>query len=101
MHKVIPEKLNPIRENREVKIYPTFQIDSEDLPELANWKYKDKKLMVVEVEVMSLRQGKEWQGQSEKEKDDKVHATVKILKVGLKSENFQQEYARKRANANV
>lgn len=97
MNTIIPEKMPSMKEEMKTKIYPTFQIDDEDLPELANWKIGDKKMLVLEVEEMGFRGGKEWQGSSQDSK--KITATFKILKVGVKKEEFAEEYARKRSNA--
>lgn len=96
MHKVIPEKMPSFTEDRKTKIYPTFSLDSEDLPELKDFKVGEKKVLVMEVEQMSMRQGKEWQGENNKD-DKKVHATFKILRVGLEKETFENEYARRRS----
>jgi hypothetical protein len=52
-------------------------------------------MLEMQVEEMAARQGKEWQGSSNDDK--KVHATFKILKVGVKKENYQDEYARRRS----
>lgn len=97
MHKVIPEKQPDWKEDRKVKIYPTFQIDSEDLPELKNCSVGQKYPFVMEVEMMSMRQGKEWQGEGGNDK--KIRASFKILKVGIEKEDFEKEYARKRSGA--
>lgn len=98
LNKVIPEKMTSFKEERKAKIYPTFNLDSEDLPEIKNWKVNGKYYLLMEVEQMAMRQGKEWQGEGDK-KDDRVHATFKILKVGVKEEGFEKEYARRRSGA--
>jgi hypothetical protein len=98
LKKVKPEKQSSMAEmSKPVKIYPTFNLDSEDLPELADWKVGQKYMLEMQVEQMSMRQGKEWQGSSNDDK--KVHATFKIMKVGVKKEDYQTEYARKRSGA--
>lgn len=97
MHKVVPEKMPSYNEDKKVRIYPTFDLDSEDLPELENWKVGEKYVLVMEVEQMSMRQGKDWQGATDEKNDKKVRATFKVLKVGVKDENFEEEYARRRS----
>lgn len=97
LRKVVPETMPSYKEDRKTKIYPTFQLDDEDLPEIKDWKVGEKYLLVMEVEQMSMRQGKEWQGADDKDK--KVHATFKIMKVGVKEEKFEDEYARKRSGS--
>ena len=97
LHPVIPEKMPSFKEDQKAKIYPTFTIDDEDLPELKNWKIGEKYVLVMEVEEMAMRAGKEWQGSMDNDK--KTHATFKILKVGVKDEKFEDEYARRRSNA--
>lgn len=96
MHKVVPETQPSFNEMKKVKIYPTFQIDDEDLPELKDWKVGEKYTLVMEVEQLSMRQGNEWQGSDTKDK--KVHATFKIISVGVeepKEETYDEEYARR------
>ncbi len=97
LHTVIPEKMQSMTnaEVKKAKIYPTFQMDSEDLPELKNWKVGEKYMLVMEVEQMAMRQGKEWQGSNEK--DNKVYATFKVMKVGVEEKDFEREYANKRS----
>ncbi len=97
LHKVVPEKMPSFSEEKRVKIYPTFSIDDEDLPALKDFKVGEKKVLEIEVEQMSMRQGAEWQGSTSGDK--KIHATFKILKVGVKKENYSQEYSRKRSGA--
>lgn len=94
MHKVIPETMPSMKEDMKRKIYPTFQIDDEDLPELKDWKVGEKYTLVMEVEQLSMRQGNEWQGSDSKDK--KVHATFKILSVGVEEKpepTYEEEYA--------
>jgi hypothetical protein len=98
MHKVVPETMD-YTENKKTKYYPTFELDNEDLPDLKDFKVGEKRVLVLEVEQMSMRQGKEWQGEGDKENDKKIKATFKILKVGVKDESFEDEYARKRAGS--
>lgn len=100
LNKVIPEKQQNFKEMEKVKIYPTFQIDSEDLPELEDWKVGGKYTLVMEVEQMSMRQGSEWQGDKQ---DKKIKATFKVLKVGVpeqEEESYEMEYGRKRSGNN-
>lgn len=95
MNKVIPETMPSLAENRKTKIYPTFQLDDEDLPEIKDWKVGDKYMLIMEVEQLSMRQGNEWQGA---EKDKKVHATFKIISVGVEETEempYEEEYAQR------
>jgi hypothetical protein len=98
LHEVVPEKMGSMKEARKAKIYPTVYFDEEDLPEIKNWKVGDHYYLVMEVEEIAMRQGKEWQGDVD-EKDNKMQATFKVLKVGGKEEDFESEYGRKRGNA--
>lgn len=96
LNKVIPETMPSYKEDRKTKIYPTFSLDSEDLPAVKDWKVGQKYMLEMEVEEISMRQGSEWQGADNKDK--KVHATFKIMKVGVKDEAYEDEYARKRSS---
>ncbi len=100
MHKVIPETYDGISSMKKVKIYPTFRLGDDDLPELKNMEVGKKYTLTIEVEVMSKSQGNEW---NQNEKDKSIRATFKALKVGCdkpkeadKKEPFEMEYARKR-----
>jgi hypothetical protein len=96
LHKVVPEKQTSFKEEMKRKIYPTFQIDDEDLPELKDWEVGGKYTLVMVVEQLSMRQGNEWQGADKKDK--KIHATFKILEVGVEEpepETYGEEYARR------
>ena len=100
LNKVIPEKQQSFKEMNKVKIYPTFQLDDEDLPEIADWKVGGKYTLVMEVEQISMRQGSEWQGDN---KDNKIKASFKVLKVGVEEpedEGYEMEYAKKRSGSN-
>lgn len=98
MKKVEGEKLNNFPTDKQVKILPTFSLTDADLPDIKDWKVGDKYTLVMEVEQISMRQGSEWQGASDKDK--KVHATFKILEVGVEeeetddsSDGYEAEYA--------
>ena len=96
MNKVIPETMPSLREDRKTKIYPTFQLDDEDLPEIKDWKVGEKYMLCMEVEQLSMRQGNEWQGADSKDK--KVHATFKIISVGVEETEempYEEEYAQR------
>lgn len=98
LNKVIPETQKSFKEMNKVKIFPTFQLDSEDLPELADWKVGENYTLIMEVEEISMRQGQEWQGE---DKDNKVKATFKVLKVGVEEpedEGYEMEYAKRMSN---
>ena len=100
LNKVIPETQKSFNEMRKAKIYPTFQLDDEDLPELKDWKVGEKYTVIMEVEQLSMRQGSEWQGADTKDK--KTYATFKILRVGVeeeKEEDYETEYANKRSKS--
>ena len=96
MHKVIPDTNEMCKMDKKTKIYPTFQLDSEDLPELKDFKVGDKMTLVLDVEQLSMRQGSEWQGADTKDK--KIHATFKIINVGIDTPDeltYGQEYAQR------
>lgn len=100
MHKVIPESLPSFKDDMKRKIYPTFSIDDEDLPDIKDWEVGEKYVIVMEVEQLSKRQGQEWQGDNNKDK--RVHATFKITKIGVdepEEETYADEYARRRSGA--
>lgn len=107
MNKVIPEERGGLmsEDKKKVKIYPTFEVDNEDLPELEECEVGEKYTVVLEVETLGLRKGKDWQGQDEKE-SKMTRATFKILKIGLKEQeeekedDYETEYANKRSNSN-
>jgi len=100
LHKVIPDSFSPTQSASEgrVKIYPTFELDDEDLPSIRDWKVGERHLLVIEVEQMSMKQGKDWQGDKKKD-EKKINATFKVLKVGVRREDYGEEYARRRSNA--
>lgn len=96
MHKVIPDKRGDMCMDKKTKIYPTFQLDSEDLPELKDFKVGDKISLCLDVEQLSMRQGSEWQGADTKDK--KIYATFKIINVGVDEPDeltYGQEYAQR------
>lgn len=93
---------------KKVKIYPTFRLGDDDLPELKTMEVGKKYTLVIEVEVMSKSQGNEW---NQNEKDKSIRATFKAMKVGVESDDakeaktkkpstpkdFETEYAAKRS----
>lgn len=102
MHKVIPETYDSMP-MKKVKIYPTFRLGDDDLPELKTMEVGKKYTLVIEVEVMSKSQGNEW---NQSEKDKSIRATFKALKVGCEDKetkptkaggDFEMEYAKKRS----
>lgn len=99
LNKVVPEKMNSLSKSEasKIRIFPTFTIDNEDLPELKDWKVGEKYTLVMEVEQTSMRQGSEWQGDTSKDKN-KIHATFKIVAIGvpeMEPMTYGQEYAEK------
>jgi len=107
MHKVIPETYPSMSSQKKVKIFPTFRLGDDDLPELADMEVGKKYTLVMEVEVKSKSQGSEW---SEGDTTDKsIRATFKVMSVGCESDDknenigsgkdFEMEYAGKRAKA--
>lgn len=100
LNKVIPETQKSFKEMSKEKIYPTFQLDDEDLPDLKDWKVGEKYTLIMEVEQTSMRQGSEWQGDNSKDKN-KIRATFKILKVGVEEpeeDDYETEYAKRMSN---
>lgn len=99
MNKVIPETYNDMP-MKKVKIYPTFRLGDDDLPELKTMEVGKKYKIEMEVEVMSKSQGNEW---NQNEKDKSIRGTFKVLKVGCdndedekakpKYKNFEEEQA--------
>lgn len=100
MHKVIPETYPSMSEEKKIKVYPTFRLGDDDLPELNEMEVGKKYTLTIEVEVMSKSQGSEW---NQNDKDKSIRATFKALKVGCdKTEKkpqsrkeFEAEYAQK------
>lgn len=103
MHKVIPETYPSMSESKKIKVYPTFRLGDDDLPELKTMEVGKKYTLVMEVEVKSKMQGNEW---SEGETDKQIRATFKVMKVGCEEmkkkpatsgKEFEMEYASKRS----
>lgn len=104
MHKVIPETYPSMRESKKIKIYPTFRLGTDDLPDLKEMEVGKKYTLVMEVEVMSKMQGDEWNQNSDKKKE--IRSSLKVLKVGCEMDDkkptkagkdFEMEYAAKRS----
>ena len=103
MNKVIPETYDSMP-MKKVKIYPTFRLGDDDLPDLKTMEVGKKYKLELEVEVMSKSQGNEW---NQNEKDKSIRGTLKVLKVGCDmgddkkkpstAGNFEMEYAKKRS----
>lgn len=106
MNKVIPEERGGLmsEDKKKVKIYPTFEVDNEDLPELEDCEVGGKYTVVLEVENIGMRKGKDWQGQDDKE-SKMTRATFKITAIGLKEpeeekeEDYETEYANRRSKS--
>jgi hypothetical protein len=113
LNKVIPEKYNPKMENKPVKIYPTFRLGSDDLPDLKDMEVGKKYNLELEIEVMSKSQGSEWDQESSKK--DVINSTLKVLKVGccddmgekkedkmsmMSGKEYEAEYSKRRSKAN-
>jgi len=105
MNKVIPETYPAYPEAKKVKVYPTFRLGDDDLPELKKMEVGKKYTLEIEVEVMSKSQGSEW---NQNDKDKSIRATFKALKVGCdmdaddkkpttSGKDFEMEYAKKRS----
>lgn len=107
MHKVIPETYPSMSESKKIKVFPTFRLGDDDLPELKTMEVGKKYTLVMEVEVKSKSQGSEW---SDAETDKQIRASFKVMKVGLESDDskegkkgttagkdFEMEFAAKRS----
>ncbi len=98
LKKIKGEVYNGI-EGKDIVNLPTFTLTDQDLPEIADWKVGDSYKLVIEVEQVSMRQGSEWGGDTNK--DNTRYATFKLKKVGIKKEekkeDYQNEYASKRS----
>ena len=104
MHKVIPETYPSYSETKKIKVYPTFRLGTDDLPDLKEMEVGKKYTLVMEVEVMSKMQGDEWNQNSDKNKE--IRSSLKVLKVGCdmpkkkattSGKEFEMEYASKRS----
>lgn len=82
------------------RIYPTFRLTDKDLPELSEMKVGEKQTIMLEVELMSTRQGSEW---NQSDNDKTIQGTFKIKKAGCMDKedtkkektykNFEEEQA--------
>lgn len=95
---------------KNTRILPTVRLTDEDFPEIKDLKVGEKVTLCVEVEVIAIRQGDEW---NQTNPDKKMQATFKIKSVGLDEPNeadeakepkatttgkdFEMEYAKKRS----
>lgn len=55
---------------------PTLRLDSTDLPAIKNWKVGQRYKLELEVEMIGIRQGNEWE--IEDRPDTATHATFKV-----------------------
>lgn len=108
MNKVIPETYPSMSESKKIKVYPTFRLGDDDLPELKEMEVGKKYTLVMEVEVKSKSQGSEW---SDAETDKQIRASFKITKVGCEMDDkeekgkkptmsgkaFEMDYAKRRS----
>lgn len=91
MHKVIPETYPNKSVEAKVKVYPTFRLGDDDLPELKDWEVGKKYVLVMEVEMKSKQQGNEWNDSST---DKQIRASFKITNVGVETDDdYESEYA--------
>ena len=101
MHKVVPETYPSYSESKKIKVYPTFRLGDDDLPEIKTMEVGKKYTLVMEVVVKHKAQGSEWGN----EEDKQIRSTLKIMKVGCEkddkkastSKDFETEYAAKRS----
>ena len=102
LHNVKPETYPSMSENKKIKVYPTFRLGDDDLPELKEMEVGKKYHIVMEVEVKSKAQGQEW-GDTD---DKQIRASFKVMKVGLKTDekkapttakSFEMEFASKKS----
>lgn len=99
MNKVKPETYPSMSESKKIKIYPTFRLGDDDLPEIKDMEVGKKYTLVMEVVVKHKAQGNEWGGEDDKQ----IRSTLKVMKVGLEddekepttSKSFEMEYASK------
>lgn len=101
MNKVIPETYNNEIATKKIKVYPTFRLGDDDLPDIKTMEVGKKYTLNIEVEVTAKSQGNEWGGG---ETDKTMRATFKMMKVGCEkkekpttAKDFEMEYAKKRA----
>lgn len=88
MHKVIPETYDSMP-MKKIKIFPTFRLGDDDLPELKTMEVGKKYTLEMEVVVKSKAQGNEWGGEAETDKT--IRATFKITKVGVDTGDDKKE----------
>lgn len=78
MHKVVPETYPSFSEQKKIKVYPTFRLGDDDLPEIKTMEVGKKYTLVMEVVVKHKAQGNEWGNEDDKQ----IRSTLKIMKVG-------------------
>lgn len=104
MHKVIPEVYPSYSDTKKIKVYPTLRLGDDDLPEVKDMEVGKKYTLVIEVEVTSKSQGKEYDQNST---DKSIRTSFKVVKVGCEEKEpkkattsgkaFEMEYAAKRS----
>lgn len=108
MNKVIPETYGGEMSTKKIKVYPTFRLGDDDLPNLKTMEVGKKYKIEMEVEVMSKEQGNSY---NQNETDKSIRATFKVMKVGCdmdgddkketkpttSGKDFEMEYAKKRS----
>lgn len=93
MHKVKGEKMMySIEGGKNNRVFPTIRFTDEDLPEIKTMKVGQKYMLCIEVEQMSVRQGSEY---SQENKDNRIHSTFKVTKVGLENEDMEDKKEKK------
>lgn len=95
MHKVKGEKvMYALEGGKNNRVFPTIRFTDEDLPEIKTMKVGSKYMLCIEVEQMSVRQGSEY---SQDNKDNRIHSTFKVTKVGLENEDMEDKKETKKA----
>lgn len=82
------------------RILPRITLKGEDLPEMKAWKVGEKYMIVIEAEMVALKQGQEYE--FEPSDDKSTTGTFALHGVGVldeEDEDFETEYARKRSGA--
>lgn len=91
-----------------MRVMPTMRLTDTDMPEMGKMEVGKKYNLNMEVEVMAMSQGSEW---NQNDKDKSMRTTFKITKVGCEDmedkkeekkattsgKDFEMEYAKKRS----
>ncbi len=80
-------------------ILPHFEITSDDLPEMKNWKIGEIYPIMIQVKQKEIGTGKDKWSENDGDSDKILHAEFEIVALEVTKETYSEEYARVRSSA--